>query len=491
MTPMRKGTLFPGRRNVASLAWLRPLLTGCVCVLLAACADPGPQRPPIASTEPGSVGLSSVPTAPVAQDWWVGFGDPGLGRQIALALRGHPSLALAWARLERAQALAQQHAAAYDLQASVRADLTVQRYSSNGITPAPIAGSSRNISNLMLGLSLPFDAYGRRAADLAAALGQVRAAQADAATAMNVLAAQVGRSYVALAHLLARQDLARRVLHQRMQLAGLAGERVLAGLDNRIELTQADAAVAEARGQVEALEEQIVLARRLLAAWSGQAPQELDDLRPVFAQLTLEALPLVVGADLLARRPDVVATRWRVEAAAQDVQLARTRFYPDIHLGAFAGLNALGIGNLLRASSLQAGVMPALHLPLFDGGPLRALLGSRQADLDATIAQYNAAVLDAAREAGDAIASERALQRQLAEQERAQAQADSALALVSRRQAAGLGNYLAVLQAQVPVLAQQRLGTDLRARQLDNRIVLMQALGGGWKAEPPPQAPMN
>lgn len=472
----------------AEPSWLRPLWAGGLCVVLAACADPGPQRPAIASFEAGTVGLSPVPSAPVAQDWWVAFGDPVLGRQIEQALRGHPSLELARARLERAQALAEQHAAAYDLQASVRADLTVQRYSSNGITQAPIAGSTRSVGNLMLDLRLPLDAYGRRAAELASALGQVRAAQADAAAARTLLAAQVGRSFVTLAWLVAQQDLARRVLHQRMQLAALAGERVIAGLDNRIEAIQADAAAAQTRGQIEALDEQIALARRLLATWSAQAPQELDGLRPVLAQLGLAPLPLVVGADLLARRPDVVAARWRVEAAAQDVQLARTRFYPDIHLGAFAGLNALGIGNLLRASSLQAGIVPAIHLPLFDGGPLRALLGGRQAELDGAIAQYNAVVLAAAREAGDAIASERALERQLAEQERALAHAVSALALVARRHAAGLGNYLAVLQVQLALLELQRRDGELRARQLDNRIVMLQALGGGWQAEPPPEA---
>ena len=469
----------------------RLLLAGMVWVYLAGCADPGPQQPSIAATEPAALGLSDAATALVAQDWWTAFGDPALGRQMEHALRGHPSLELARARLARAQALAEQHEAAYGWQVSMRADVTVERYSSNGITPAPIAGSTRNISNLMLGASLPLGSADRQAADLAAALGQVRAAQADAAAATTLLAAQVGRSYIALARLVAQEDLARRVLHQRMQVAALASERVLAGLDNRIDVTQADAAVAETRGQIEALDEQIALARRLVAAWSGQAAEELDSLRPVLAQLSLEAVPLVVGADLLARRPDIVAARWRIEAAAQDLQLARTRFYPDINLSAFAGLNALGIGKLLRAGSLQAGIMPALHLPLFDGGPLRAQLKTRQAELDAAIAQYNAAVLDAARESGDAIASERSLQRQVAEQEQALASAEAALALATRRQAAGLVNYLVVLQAQSPVLAQLRLATELRARQFDIRIVLMQALGGGWKADQLAAAPLQ
>ena len=76
------------------------------CALLVACADPGPQQPSIAATEPTALGLSDAATALVAQDWWTAFGDPALERQMAQALHGHPSLELARARLARAQALA-------------------------------------------------------------------------------------------------------------------------------------------------------------------------------------------------------------------------------------------------------------------------------------------------------------------------------------------------------------------------------------------------
>lgn len=465
---------------------LRTLLTACAVALLAACADPGPMQPPIPTTSAGALGLRDQVSAPIAPDWWVRFGDPALGRQIERALQGHPSQALARARLARAQSLAGQHAAAYDLQSAARADLTLQRYSSNGATPAPIGGSTRATGNLMLDLNLLVGAAGQEEADLAAALGQVRAAQADSAAATTMLVGQVARHYMALARLVALLAQDQRVLAQRQQVAALRAERVSTGLDNRVELTLAEGAVSDARGQIASLDEQVVLARRLLAVWSGQAPQELADASPQLGQLALEPMPLEVGADLLARRPDVVAARWRVESAAQEVQLARTRFYPNIQLGAFAGLNAVGIGNLLRAGSLQAGIVPAIHLPLFDGGPLRAGLGARRAELDAAIAQYNAAVFEAAREAGDAIASERALQGRLAEQAHAQAAADAVLALATQRHTAGLVNYLVVLQAQTAVLAQGRLHTELRARQLDNRIVLMQALGGGWTPDAPP-----
>ena len=192
-------------------------------------------------------------------------------------------------------------------------------------------------------------------------------------------------------------------------------------------------------------------------------------------------MPPQLGADLLGRRPDVVAARWRIEAATQGVAAARGEFYPNINLVAFVGLNALGLDRLFQAGSRQFGVAPALRLPLFDGGRLRAQLGSRQAELDAAIAQYNGAVLDAAREAGDAIASLQSLTRQQAQQDQAAAGAEQAWRLAQERYRAGLGSYLGVLASESQVLAQRRQAVDLQARRLDTHVALMKALGGGWQ----------
>ena len=129
------------------------------------------------------------------------------------------------------------------------------------------------------------------------------------------------------------------------------------------------------------------LARRQLAVLTGQAPDALPTVTPQLAALQPTAVPEVLGADLLGRRPDVVAARWRVEAATQGVNSARSEFYPNINIGAFIGLNSLGLDRLFNGSSRQMGVTPALRLPIFDGGRLRAQLGGRQAELDAATAQ--------------------------------------------------------------------------------------------------------
>ena len=451
-----------------------------VGALVSGCASQGAAHTPLASTQAADLGLSANPSAPIAAQWWTALGDTTLNALIEHALQGSPSLAVLQARQTRALALADLSSSASQPHATLQADAARQRYSANGMTPAPIAGSTWDSANLQATLRWSPDFFDRHRAELQAALGQARAAQADSAAARSALATQVSRSYIALARLLAQRSVAEQHLAQRNALLQLTQERTQAGLDSQVELTQAQAALPDAQGQIEALDEQITLARRQGAALCGQAPQAQATLAPQLDRLALGDIPAVLGADLLGRRADVVAARWRVEAATQDVAVARTAFYPDINLSAFVGLSAIGLDQLLRADSRQLGVAPALTLPLFDGARLRAQLGARQAELDTAIAQYNAAVLGAVKEAGDAIGSVQSLTRQQALQAQAATKAATAYDFATQRFRAGLGNYLLVLSTESPLLAQRRLGIDLRARQLDTRVLLMQALGGGW-----------
>ena len=195
-------------------------------------------------------------------------------------------------------------------------------------------------------------------------------------------------------------------------------------------------------------------------------------------------------ADLLGRRADIAAARWRVEAASRDVANAKTQFYPNINLVAFAGFSSIGLDRLLDAGSQQWGVGPALRLPIFDAGRLRANLRGKSADLDAAVESYNAAVIDAVRDVADQIASSQAITRQQAEQRAAQTAAEGAYEIAVQRYKAGLGNYLHVLTAETSVLNQRRQAVDLAARALDTQVGLMRALGGGYAPMPPPRRSM-
>ncbi|MES2719090.1 MAG: efflux transporter outer membrane subunit [Pseudomonadota bacterium] len=453
-------------------------------LLLAGCANPGPRRAQAPLLQPAAAGLVDVAGAFPQLRWWSALGDPALDALVDAALAGQPGLQAAAARLAAADAVLAAVLAGQGPQAALSADATRQRFSGNGLVPPAVAGTVRNTANLQASGHVALDFFGRHEAALGAAIGHQRAAAAEAQAARSVLAAQLTQGWVALARLLAQRDLLQQAQAQRQALRDLVAQRVAAGLDTRGALRTADGPVPEARGQIAALDGQIAATRHRLAVLSGQAPQALDGAAPQLAALRLALPPPHLGADLLGRRADVVAARWRVEAAAQGVAAARADFYPDINLNASIGLSALGLDRLLNLGSRQLSVGPALRLPLFDGGVLRAQLQGREAEADAAVAAYNSAVLDAAHEVADAASSLRSLAQQQAEQVQAQAAAADALALAQQRFQAGLGNRLPVLQADALLLAQRSQAADLQARQLDAQAMLAQALGGGWADTP-------
>jgi outer membrane protein TolC len=176
----------------------------------------------------------------------------------------------------------------------------------------------------------------------------------------------------------------------------------------------------------------------------------------------------------------VAAALARVEAATHQVESQRTKFYPDINVTAFLGFNAIGFDKSFDWGSRDWGVGPALHLPIFEGGALRAELKGKGADRDVAIQAYNQAVIDAVREAADAASSAASIARQQAEQRRALEAAESSYSFAQQRYAQGLGNQLIVLNAETQTLTQRRLDVDLKYRALDVQAQLMKALGGGW-----------
>jgi NodT family efflux transporter outer membrane factor (OMF) lipoprotein len=449
---------------------------------LAGCATPGDPKPMPELPSAAEVGLADAATTPDApSDWWRVFGDPRLDELVQRAVAGQPNLQVAQSRWLRAQAYAASVDGANGPQLGLRADANWQRYSEHSFYPPPIAGAVLNNGDLTLAGSVTLDFFGRHAAALRAALGSQRAAAADVDAARTLIAASVARQYFGLARLQGYRAIAQRVVALREANLALTRERCDAGLDPQSELHAAESALAEAKQQAEALAEQAALARHALAVFCGLAPQSLDELAPGLPAPQTARLPDRLGADLLGRRADVLAARWRVEASLAQVDEARAAFYPDINLVAFAGFSAIGVDRLLAAPNRQYGVGPALSLPIFDGDRLRAQQADREAERDAAVAAYRGVVLDAAREALDALASLQSLARQSASQAVAVDAAERGLGLMRQRRRGGLATELQLLAAEAPLLVQRRNAIDLQARAAESQVALLRALGGGWQ----------
>ncbi|MFO1359045.1 efflux transporter outer membrane subunit [Plasticicumulans sp.] len=457
--------------------------------LLAACADPSGIAGQSAYTDASALAaqrtLTEARAATAAwptEGWWRAWNDPGLDRLIGDALSDNPNLKLAEARLRNAQALAGLADANRGPRLDAGATLSRERLPEGYIYPAPLGGSTQTDARLGLSFSWELDLWGRRQAEAAAALDRASAAEVEAQAARLMLAVAIARGWNDLDGRYAQHDVAAAEVEQRRQVLELTRQRVAAGLDSSVELKQAEGAVPAARQQLAATEEGIRLARTQLAALAGRGPDfGLALPRPALRAPEALALPSTIPAELLGRRPDLIAARLRAEAAAKDSTAARAAFYPNVNLAAFAGFQALGLSHLVEAGNRSLSVTPAVTLPIFDSGRLRANLAASEAGGDIAIEQYNAALVDGLHEVADALASARSLETQQAEQRAAQASAEEALRLANLRYREGLSNYLTVLSAQTEVLAQRRLGATLRTRRNDVSLALVRALGGGYQ----------
>ncbi len=453
-------------------------------LLLAGCVSSAGIDPHAQALDGAKLGVSAqAPVAAVAPAWWTAFDAPELDALIASALAANPSLKLARDRMERANAAVNAAQANTGPKVDGSFDLVRQRYTENGLYPPPIAGSIGDSGTLQASGSWEIDFFGKNAAALAAAIGAQRAAQADAQAARLLLASKVAATYFQLGRWFEQRDVAERALAQRGEILSLIRQRVEAGLDTNVELRQGESAVPETEQQIEAIAEQIALTRHALAALTAQASDAYLTLKPRLRTVHAVPLPASVPSDLLARRADIDVARQRIEAATQDVAVAKAQLYPSINLVAFIGLNALGVNRVLSTGSEQYGGGVAVRLPIFDAGRLRANVQGKTADLDAAIDSYNATLVDAVRDAADQIASVQSVERQRRTQAASQAASESAYDLAVQRFRAGLGTYLTVLAAENNVLVQRRLGADLKARALDSQVALARALGGGYDTE--------
>lgn len=434
-----------------------------------------------ANTSANTVENAAINTAaPLDTQWWRAFGDDTLNQLEAQALQANPSLKLAQARITAAQAAAQLTQSATGPQLNAQLNATRQRYTANGAIPPPLAGAIETSGTAQLAGSWELDFFGKNRAALQAALGNARAAQADAQAARVLLASQVAQTYFSWVGLNAQRTLANRALAQHEETLQLVQDRFNAGLDTPLDLRQAQGALPEARLQRELLDEQVALTRNALAALVGAPNQPLALSYKGQEAIILIPLDTVINANLLGQRADVAAARWRAQAADQGIDAARAQFYPNINLSAFAGFSSIGLGQLLQSGSQQWGVGPAISLPLFDSGRLRANLGVKTAERDAAVESYNATVINAIHDVADQLASRQAIARQQAEQTQAAQAAQETYAATQQRYRSGLLNALQVLNAETAVLAQRRQTADLSTRALQNQVALARALGGGF-----------
>ena len=431
-------------------------------------------------------GATVTPTAWPTDSWWTGYGDPQLDALIDESFMGSPSLEIAEARLRAAQSVETRAKGARLPSTSIDAQVTSQRYPEHGLVPPPYAGSFVTSGQLSLDFSYDIDFWGRNREALASARANVQAAEADKAAARLALAVAVARTYFQLDLSYAFLDVAKANLEQESSILDLTQQRVSAGLENTARVKQSEALVKLVQTSVDATQASIDTTRNALAALVGVGPDRgLDLTRPRLTAPANIALPSALPVDLLGRRPDVEAARWRVESAARGVAASEAAFYPNVNLVAFAGLQAVGLSKLFDASDTIVGGGPAFSLPVFNRGALRGALEAQQAQYDLAVGQYNQSLIDAIHEVADVMSNWNANEKEASDAGAALESARRSYELTRERYTAGLDNYLSVLSTENQVFLAQAILAELQSRRLTVSTDLIRALGGGYS---PPTA---
>jgi NodT family efflux transporter outer membrane factor (OMF) lipoprotein len=455
---------------------------------LAGCASSGGLHPDGTALDAASLkaghslaGLPLSPAAWPASDWWSALGDPQLDALISEALHNNPGLAVADARARGAQAQVGIANAARGPSVNAGASIAGARLPAN----VPIGNGHFGLAKYAdVSFKWGVDLWGGKRDAWQAALGASRAAQIDAHAARIELSGNVARAYAQLGYAFAQQDLAAGELKRANQSRELTQQRVSAGIDNQIVLKQADGEVASAEQDMALTARAVDAARSALSVLLGKGPDRGREIsRPRVLTPAELAVPANLSIDLLGHRADLVAARWRVEAASKDIKAAKTEFLPNISISAMAGVIALGGGSPLSLPSRFFEGGPSLSLPIFDGGRLRANLAGKDAQYDLAVAQYNQTLVSALNEVADDVSALQSLQQQMLAQQRAQTAARQAWDLALQRYKAGIGSYLEALSVRQQLLLANRGMAALQAQQVDRSVLLIEALGGGYQPQ--------
>jgi len=465
------------------------LFAAALGLALAGCAHITPEqhapvRRDIANAElPADIKLAREGW-PDAQ-WWTAYRDPQLDALIKQALASAPTLDVAAAHIGSARSALSRTNADLGLDVSGYAGANRQRYSGTGLFPAPIGGAWFTAETLRLEARYNFDWWGKNRAQVAAAVGELNAGRAEYAEAERTLAAAIAQSYFRLQGAWARLANNEQLAATQAALVQDKARRIAGGLANSDEQRTAEAELSQIRKRHAQLTADIGREREALRALIGADSGALASLTPRPMGSTAHALPSRLGMELLARRPDLQAARWKLEASLSRIDAAKAAFYPDVNLTGSIGLDTIKLEDLLQSASRTFYLGPTLTLPLFDSRRLDAQLDGARTGRNERIAEYNQAVVDAVREVAQDGVQLQGIERQLIEQAAATGTARAQLASAQARLTHGLADHAAALNAQLALLKQQDADLYLQQVQLLAEVALTNALGGGYREEAP------
>ena len=467
--------------NARSLIGLLLLATGC------ATTAPLADHPALDADLPAAWTARDDTGGRPELAWWTDFGDAALDDVVQAALRQNYDLQAAAARLE--QALADSRIAGADLHPTLQVGLNGSQRKQNFIG-FPIPGAEDRVlstvfTNYGVSLDLTWEAdlWGRLRSGARAALADLQSRAADLRAAQLSLAGQTTKAWFAIAEAQQQLRLAEASVASFRSSSDQVRERFEQGLRPALDVRLALSNLANA----EALREQ-----------RGQqfdaSIRQLEVLMGLYASGTIaipSALPAAPGvipgglpAELVRRRPDVVAAERRIAAARQRLQVAQRDLYPRFSLTANTGTATGALTDLVNRNFGVWTLIGNLIQPLFQGGRLRAGVDRAGFLAAEELAVYANTALQAFSEVETALAAEEYLVKRERYLEISSEQSRAAETIADDRYRSGLDDYITVLESQRLALQAEGDLITARRQRLENRVDLYLALGGGFDQPP-------
>ena len=448
---------------------------------------PAALNAPAAWSSPPATGLTDQVST--TSSWWASFNDAELDSLIQRAVRSNLDLRVADSRLRQARSVRAMSAADFWPTLDATGSYARAKQSQNqpliGALPLPPNFPFEySVYNAGFDASWEVDLFGGKRRALEAANAQWQGAIEARNDVMLSMLAEVARNYIELRGGQRRLEIARQNLNLQQEDLDLTRARYQGGIATELDVTRAAALLAEVQATIPPLEAAVRGAMYGIAVLLGQQPGELvAELSPHMSVPSAPPqVPIGLPGDLLRRRPDVRQAERQLAAETARIGEAKSDWFPKFSLTGDAGMESVSIGTWFHPGSLFWSVGPSLQWRALDFGRVRAEVQAQTAVQEAALATYEKAVLDALREAENALVSYGQ------EQNRHQALADEAaenqrsLEMANAMYSKGRVNFLDVLDTRRSLYqSDDQLAASDQAVALD-LIVLYKALGGGWEA---------